>query len=155
MGYCPENVLVCSPGVQLFWVRVNQCPSRDPGWCSISPFSRHSLQAGLCPTSRIPPALLSQLSSPDWLHLNCKTVKSNCSYKSKCVWIMFWDSWQRSKCSLVYWIQVSYRMSQRSQVWQLSQSPRASLCSWWMSVSGRHFQKQKCKCLSLILNAPR
>lgn len=90
-GYCPESVLVCSPGGQLFWAPVNPCPSCGPGRCSTSPFSCHSPQADLGPTAPIPPALLNHLSSPDWLHLNRKPVKSNCSYESKCAWIMLWD----------------------------------------------------------------
>lgn len=113
MGLLPWECLCVFPGVQYFWVQAKPVPSVTLAGVPAFPFGCHSRQAGLCPPHASHPALLSQLSA--WL---TSPPTQNCKIKLlleiKCVWIMFWNSWQRSKCSLVYWIQVSYRMSPRS-----------------------------------------
>lgn len=141
-GYFPESVLLRPPGVRLFWVPVNLCPSCGPGLSSHVCFN-------LSLTARWP---LPQ-PPPDQPWLTCS--KSGLVTRIQTCLYTFGDTHTADAQMVAEGPQLGHL----AEGFEHLQSPNLHSATEHPCLVDKClcqeaiFLKQKCKCLSLILNA--
>lgn len=101
-SHCSENVLLCPPNTQLFWVPVNLCPSCGAGL--ISHFCLYlSVTHELNPAPHHPRHQPRSVRYPALTDLPSTAIKTNWSHSSICARTsLMMNIWQMNEWNMIY-----------------------------------------------------